>query len=301
MRLVLALSLVVGLAVTSRPAAAAEPSAALLRMDVGDAQQVLVVRGVSWSSSKATVESFDLVDGSWRRVLGPIPARVGRSGFSLDHREGDGASPAGVFTLNEAFGLRADPGSRLPYRQVTLDDWWVSDASSTLYNTWQVGPPASRWNPAAGEHLATHGPTAYGHAVVIDYNRAPVVAGAGSAMFVHVGGTKATSGCVALARTSMVALLRWLDPAKHPRIAMGPEAWLLDAGIISATIRPGARGDAVRALQRALAQAGHDVGVDGFFGPRTVALVRSVQRANGLPATGIVGPATARALGIWAT
>jgi L,D-peptidoglycan transpeptidase YkuD (ErfK/YbiS/YcfS/YnhG family) len=297
---VLAVLLVVA-ATLSSPASATTSAPLLLRHNLDDAQQVVLVRGVSWSSSKAVLEAYELVDGEWRRVLGPVPARVGRTGFSLDHHEGDGSSPAGVFTLTEAFGLRTDPGSRLPYRSVTADDWWVSDVASPLYNTWQTGPPAGRWNPLAGERLATHGPTAYGHAIVIDYNRTPVVAGAGSAIFLHIGGTAATSGCVAVARTQMVSLLHWLDPAKHPRIAMGPEAWLLDPGLLSGTVRPFARGDDVRVLQRALASSGHSVAVDGVYGAKTVALMRTLQRAAGLPATGIVGPATARMLGIWPT
>lgn len=212
------------------PSAAAEPvGLPALAVDLGDAEQVVLVRGRSWSSSYATLEAYERTGDTWTRVLGPVTARIGRRGFSLDRSEGDGTSPAGVFTLTEAFGLFADPGSGLPYRQAGMHDWWVSDPASPLYNTWQVGPSAGRWNPAKGERLAFHAPSQYGHAVVIDYNRSPVVPGKGSAMFLHIVGRKATSGCVAVPKRTVVSLLQWLDPARRPVIAMGPDAWLRGA------------------------------------------------------------------------
>jgi len=271
----------------------------LLRHDIGDAQQVVIVRSASWRSSTALFEAWERRDGAWVRVIGPVRAHLGRAGFAVERREGSGTSPAGVFTLTEAFGLWADPGSGLPYRQAGPNSWWVSDSASPLYNTWQEGPPNGRWNPAKGERLATHAPRGYRYAAVIDFNRDPVIPGRGSAMFVHVDPGYATSGCVTVSQSTMVTLLRWLDPAKHPRIAQGPEAWLLNPGTISAPLRYGNIGEAVRVLQRSLAQHGYGVVVDGIFGSQTLAAVRGFQAIKGLPTTGRVGEATATALGIW--
>lgn len=64
-----------------------------------------------------------------------------------------------------------------------------------------------------------------------------------------------------------------------------------------ATLRRGAAGDAVNELQSRLAAAGHEIEVDGDFGPRTRAAVRAFQRAHGLKPDGIVGPKTAALLG----
>ena len=58
------------------------------------------------------------------------------------------------------------------------------------------------------------------------------------------------------------------------------------------TLKQGAKGKAVKRLQRAL-----DIAADGDFGPRTDRAVRAFQAARGLPADGIVGPATWAALG----
>jgi len=59
----------------------------------------------------------------------------------------------------------------------------------------------------------------------------------------------------------------------------------------------GARGDAVETLQTALRALGFDPGAgDGVFGEGTREAVRAFQRANDLPADGIVGATTADAL-----
>ena len=54
----------------------------------------------------------------------------------------------------------------------------------------------------------------YEFGLVLDYNRDPVVPGAGSAIFVHVRDDRGggTSGCLALPRAEMVALIRLLRP-----------------------------------------------------------------------------------------
>lgn len=63
------------------------------------------------------------------------------------------------------------------------------------------------------------------------------------------------------------------------------------------TLRHGARGDAVKALQDALRRAGHDPGSsDGHFGPKTLAAVQSFQRAKGRSPDSVVGPRTWAAL-----
>ena len=69
------------------------------------------------------------------------------------------------------------------------------------------------------EHLITH-TVPYQYAVVINYNMAPAVRYRGAGIFLHVNGAGSTAGCVSVPLATMVAILRWLNPAAHPRIAI---------------------------------------------------------------------------------
>jgi Putative peptidoglycan binding domain/D-alanyl-D-alanine carboxypeptidase/LysM domain len=70
----------------------------------------------------------------------------------------------------------------------------------------------------------------------------------------------------------------------------------LDAVVPESEILPGDRGEATAAVQWRLRKAGHDVVVDGDFGPQTEAAVRAFQQAHGLTIDGRVGPSTWSAL-----
>lgn len=134
--------------------------------------------------------------------------------------EGMSATPMGSFGLTQAFGRAANPGTTLPYFVAGPQDWWVSDASSRFYNTHQVCSAACPFNTGAGENLYQAG-YVYTYAVVIDYNRFPARAGAGSAFFLHVTDGGPTAGCVSIPQATLVSLLSWLDPSAHPRILIG--------------------------------------------------------------------------------
>ncbi len=158
--------------------------------------------------------------GDWTPVLGPVRIKVGSQGIG-EAREGLNRTPRGTFSLAQAFGRQANPGTKLPYRTVGTNDWWVSDARSAAYNTYRACAPGScPFDEAAGENLGRAG-TAYDYAAVIGYNTAPVRPGAGSAFFVHVDVGSPTAGCVAVPRAQVVELLRWLDPNRHPQITIG--------------------------------------------------------------------------------
>lgn len=61
-------------------------------------------------------------------------------------------------------------------------------------------------------------------------------------------------------------------------------------------LRKGDKGDAVRAVQSELKKHGHNLALDGAFGPATETAVKAFQKANKLTVDGIVGPATLKAL-----
>lgn len=71
------------------------------------------------------------------------------------------------------------------------------------------------------------------------------------------------------------------------------------AGLTYATSRRGSSGSEVRKIQTKLKQWGYYNGsVDGIYGSRTEAAVKSFQKKNGLTADGIAGAKTLAAMGI---
>ena len=70
-------------------------------------------------------------------------------------------------------------------------------------------------------------------------------------------------------------------------------------GVNAAVVKTGSRGQTVRTIQTKLKRWGYYTGaVDGVFGAQTKKAVQYFQRKIGLTADGIVGSATAKAMGI---
>jgi peptidoglycan hydrolase-like protein with peptidoglycan-binding domain len=79
-------------------------------------------------------------------------------------------------------------------------------------------------------------------------------------------------------------------------LVSAPAAVAKKPGFGQRSLRPGASGSDVRALQLALRSAGVSVKVDGQFGPSTVRAVKRFQRAAQLTPSGVVGRKTIAAL-----
>jgi L,D-peptidoglycan transpeptidase YkuD (ErfK/YbiS/YcfS/YnhG family) len=136
-------------------------------------------------------------------------------------REGDGASPAGVWPLRRVLyraDRRAAPVTALPVQPLSPDDGWCDDPADAAYNT-QVRLPY----PAAAEAL-WRDDHVYDLILVIGHNDAPVVAGAGSAIFAHLARPDfaPTQGCVALAAADLEDLLRRAGPGDTLAISTEP-------------------------------------------------------------------------------
>ena len=154
----------------------------------------------------------DLVVGRWGARFGgrAMPCAVGRGGIGVKRAEGDGVTPVGRHRL-EAVLARPDrvaPGLawRLGARAIGLADGWSDDPADPSYNR-----PVRRPHRFGCEAMR-RGDGQYDLVGVLDWNRAPVVAGRGSAVFLHVwrGPRRPTAGCVALRREDLAwVLARW--------------------------------------------------------------------------------------------
>lgn len=188
---------------------------------VHDATEVISVTTASYGSDHATVRAFRQTSRGWRQVHGPWSAWIGRDGFARPQakREGDGKTPSGSYRFSFFFGVEKNPGAQFPWRHASPADYWDDDPASPHYNTWVDTAQRS----AGRDPEPLHVQPSYDDVAVIAFNTGRVP-GRGSAIFLHVTHHSATSGCVALPRRHVLTLLRWLDPADHPRIIMGRTA-----------------------------------------------------------------------------
>jgi L,D-peptidoglycan transpeptidase YkuD (ErfK/YbiS/YcfS/YnhG family) len=146
-------------------------------------------------------------------VAGPLalPVALGRTGIKANKREGDGATPRGVFRLKRLW-WRADrhprPATSLPARRIDPDVGWCEDPGDRHYNRPVKLPPASKAGRLARADRL------YDFIVEIGHNTRPRIAGRGSAIFIHVArpGFAPTAGCVALEIGSLRRLLARIGP-----------------------------------------------------------------------------------------
>ena len=278
-----------------------------------DAQQLVVVHSNIGSDNTATLQTFEKRGTSWSSVDGPMDAHLGANGLRANRTEGDKTTPAGTFSLTEAFGIQPFDATKLPYRTVGPNDWWVSDSNAPdYYNSFQTTQPnegdnPTKWDGRRGEHLATFG-RAYNYAVVINYNRPPSVPkpvpGLGSAIFLHVDTGKPTSGCVSIGEDSMRSVLRWLDPTKHPAIIIGTDRDLLATDGPAPVVGTTPQGFDVVTPTRVLdtrdgtGRPGHAIGP---IGPGQTIDVQVVPTATSVVADGVPSHATAVALNLTIT
>ncbi len=206
-------------------------------------QQVVLVVAPSWTSTTGTLAMFQKSHGKWSAVGPEIPVVLGRNGLAWSAGsqhdikdgptkvEGDGKAPAGIFKLGPAFGYDPQPprGAKLPYRQATATDFWVSDPESPQYNQWvtlqQSVDPHTRWQSYEDMKRPDH---LYSLGMVIQYNTDPVLKNGGSAIFLHIWRAPGspTAGCTAMDEQNLLTLLRWLDPASTPLLIQLPASEL---------------------------------------------------------------------------
>ena len=149
---------------------------------------------------------LDLGGRRVRCALGPagvIPA--------ADKREGDGASPAGVWPIRRVL-WRPDrgpaPQTALPLADIGRDDGWCDAPGDAAYNR-----PVTLPYPASAEAMWREDGI-YDIVVVLGHNDDPPVAGMGSCIFLHLARPdySPTQGCVALARPDLEELLSAARP-----------------------------------------------------------------------------------------
>lgn len=141
------------------------------------------------------------------------PAVVGKNGPGKQS-EGDTKTPLGTWTIGEAYGIKDDPGSRVPYTKVTDDMYWCATGSNgKKYNTLIYRSDDPDADYSEDEHLIDY-PVVYNYLLDLGYNRAGAPY-AGNAIFLHCwrGPDSPTGGCVAISEQDMIKVLQTVTPA----------------------------------------------------------------------------------------
>lgn len=129
------------------------------------------------------------------------PCALGRSGITINKKEGDGATPSGVMAIVDG-RFRADRVRR-PFaaesfwRRINVDDGWCDAPFTPAYNR-----PVTLPHPASHEILEREDGL-YDRLIVLDWNVTRRSHQRGSAIFLHharfkAGQMQGTEGCIAL-------------------------------------------------------------------------------------------------------
>lgn len=195
-------------------------------------QQLLVVLSDDEQATTGYLHRYYKHDDQWLSVGSAIPIQLGRSGLAwgsglhqnppkeYQKREGDGKAPAGIFELGTAFGYHTKPSDvQLPYRVAGQYDYYVDDVNADDYNQWVALDssisPEQRWQSFERMRRDDH---RYELGLEVEHNKSPVIAGNGSAIFLHVwkDPQTPTAGCTAMSKDNMLTVLQWLDPQANP-------------------------------------------------------------------------------------
>ena len=184
-----------------------EPWRGILKQYAGhDEVRELVLVACKPGSSEAEVRYFIRKGRVWDRDM-EGPAFIGKNGLGKT-AEGDARTPEGDFGVLTAFGILPDPGTALPWLQVT-ESIFACDEEGPWYN--RIIDTVATHHRCKGEDMFHTAPE-YHYGLALDFNpdcRYPD----GSAIFFHCQGAKTyTGGCIAVQEN----FLRHILTTAHP-------------------------------------------------------------------------------------
>jgi zinc D-Ala-D-Ala dipeptidase len=211
---------------------------------LGDnALQAVVVTTKSWSAVQGNTQLFERksLKTAWKLVGKSFPIVVGKNGLGWSDasyptkgspfkREGDGKSPAGIFSLTAAFGS-SEQKVNLPFTQLAESTECVDDSKSKQYNLIVDNKKvAVDWN--SSEKMLSVGKQ-YDLGVFVAHNSEQKQLG-GSCIFLHIwaNNSTGTAGCTAMERTNIKRIFNWIDANKKPVLIQMTQDWYQDYQIM---------------------------------------------------------------------
>jgi L,D-peptidoglycan transpeptidase YkuD (ErfK/YbiS/YcfS/YnhG family) len=140
------------------------------------------------------------------KVLFTTSVYIGKNGIGKEG-EGDSKTPIGEMHVLNAFGVKPNPGTTIPYIDVT-NSIYACDDQCEYYN--QIIDTAAVHHKCGGEDMF-HIVPEYNYGIATDFNKECIWPN-GSNIFIHCKGHKTwTGGCIALDEERMVELLKNCD------------------------------------------------------------------------------------------
>ena len=200
-----------------------------------DSHQLILVLTDSASTTKGYLYHFERQNQkrSWELIKEKIPVVLGRNGLAWGRglhpidsallpikTEGDGKSPAGVFTLSSAFGYAASKkmkGLKIHYMEITAMRECIDDIKSEYYNQLINNNEVDKvdWQSSEKMYFAD---IYYEQGVIVDQNIDPIIKGAGSCIFLHNWSVpdETSAGCTEMEPANMKEIIYWLDSSANP-------------------------------------------------------------------------------------
>lgn len=202
--------------------------------------QLIIVVSSDWNAALGTLFCFDRSSNAleWTLTREPIQVNLGKNGMAwgrglhktdegnlLQKKEGDRRAPAGIFLLGPVFGNESHQSysKNMPFELITEDLECVDDPGSNYYNQLIHSSSIAKpdWN--SSEKMKEIG-FLYDLGLVIQHNSDPIIAGMGSAIFMHIsrGQGMGTFGCTAMSEKDLIEVVSWLKMDKNPCLIQLP-------------------------------------------------------------------------------
>jgi len=134
---------------------------------------------------------------------------IGKSGIKKNKREGDKATPQGIFSLGK-FYYRPDRIKKvkvnLSCKKIKKNMGWCNDSRNIKYNK-----EVNR-NKIKNSEKLFRKDYKYNVFIVINYNSKPIIKNKGSAIFLHLTKNyEPTSGCIAVKENDFLKLVKIIN------------------------------------------------------------------------------------------
>jgi len=200
--------------------------------------QIILVITDSLSANKGYLYAFEKDPANnWKSFLDSVKVVLGAKGLGLGKGlhipsdlkgfpkkiEGDGRSPAGIFSLSSIFGYFPKEemvNLKMPYTQITESVECVDDTSSKFYNQIMkkdtlLNKMDIDWKSSEKMHNAG---IYYELGVIVNHNCTSDKSNSGSCIFLHnwADSNETTAGCTAMKPSDMKKIAFWLGENKEP-------------------------------------------------------------------------------------